>query len=308
MDRIRQERIGGVARRQHGLITTKQLASLGLTAAAIRGRAWLRRVHRGVYQVGPVEAPRAREMAAALACGPRAVLSHRSAAAVWGLLEAPDTAPVDVTVTGGQPRSRRGIRVHRAALDRKERTRLDGIPVTIVTRTLVDLAAVLGGRELEQAAAIAERRGLVSAARLASLPDRYRGHRGAALLRAVILSAEGPRLSRSEAESRVRDLIHDGGLPQPRMNVLVHGLEVDFYWPDHLIVVEVDGYRFHDRRSRFESDRDRTSLLAAHGIQVVPLTWRQIVEKPVATAVRLDRILRIAEQRNAAARGGDPGG
>lgn len=300
-----EDRIGDIARRQHGLITTAQLAKLGVGPAGVGRRVSagrLRLVHRGVYQAGPLGGPRARELAAVLACRGSAVLSHRSAAAVWGLAGASGSGGVDVTVSGGQSQSRRGIIVHRARLERGERARLDGIPITSAARTLVDLAGVVRPSDLEQAVALAERRGLVRSSRLATLPARYRGRRGMAALRRILESAEGPRLIRSEGEALVLRLITRARLPQPRTNVRIGDIEVDFYWEEAGVVVELDGRRYHDSASHFETDRQRVAALAARGLLVLPLTWRRIHDDQLATVAELSRALTLGEMRSSLGR------
>ncbi|HKJ91516.1 MAG TPA: type IV toxin-antitoxin system AbiEi family antitoxin domain-containing protein [Longimicrobiales bacterium] len=297
-----EARIGAVAARQHGVVIRRQLLELGFLPGTIRRRAtsgWLRRLHRGVYLVGPVPPPRARKMAAVLACGLESLLSHWSAAALW-TLAAPQavTAPPDVSVMGDRAVRRAGIRIHRVtSLDPDERTTLDGLPVTTPARTLVDLAAVAASRDLERAVARAEREQLVSREMLAGLVTRYKGRPGVPALRATLDRSGGVAFTRSEAETRFLALVRKAGLPVPQTNVMVHGYEIDFLWPLQRLAVEVDGCRYHSSRSRFESDRRRSTHLAAHGIHVVHLTWHQIVHDDVATAVQIAPALLRAELR-----------
>lgn len=295
-DRRRREQcIVDIACRQYGVVTRAQLLALGLRDDGIDGRVaagGLRRLHRGVYGIGPVLPPRAPLIAAVFACGPRAVLSHSSAGAVFEVTEPSPEARIDVTLPVPLDRRHAGIQLHRVArLADDERTERDGIPVTTPLRTLADLASVLTERDLERAIARAERAGLVRAADLDRLPDRYAGRRGSATLRAVLGRAHGPQLTRSEAEVRFLALIRRAKLPAPRANVALDGYEIDFLWPDHKLAVEVDGFRFHDSRASFERDRRRSADLASNGIQVIPLTWRQIVNEELATAVLLARAL-----------------
>jgi len=291
-----EERIAALARRQHGVVTRSQLLELGLLAGAVRRRARsgrLRRFHRGVYLAGPIEPPRAREMAAVLACGPHAWLSHRSAALVRGWIAIHvEAAPVDIIVAGSHSADRPGIRVRRVSrLEPEEREEIDGIRVTAPGRTLVDLASVASIRELEGAVAMAERQRLVARSDLETLLVRYRGRPGLRALRAVLTEPGGPALTRSEAEATFLTLIRKARLPAPETNVLIEGYEVDFFWRLQRIAVEVDGYRYHGSRPQFEKDHRRATELAAHGIHVISLSWRQIVEDGVATAVRLGQAL-----------------
>lgn len=290
-----EERIGGVTRAQHGVVTRAQLVDAGLAPGAIRHRiasGRLRVLHRGVYATGPMLLPHARDMAAVLACGPEALLSHRSAAAASGLIEPIGDQPVDVTVPHPFDRGRPGIRVRRSArLAVDERTCRDGIPITSVARTLIDLGTVLPEHRLERCIAHAEREGLVTRAELLECITRHRGRVGIRRVRAVVERAGGPSLTRSEAERRFLTLVRTAGLPSPGTNVAVGEYEVDFLWREHGIAVEIDGYRFHSSRPRFEADRRRAASLAALGIQVIPLTWAQVVDDAVATAVQIGQAL-----------------
>ena len=199
--------LGRLAGCQRGIVTRAQLLNAGLSASSIDKRVkdgWLNRLHRGVYRVGPVAAPGAAEMAAVLACGEGAVLSHRSAAGLWKLLPYPaGNPPLEVTVPARQARKRPGIRVHRTdrvAVD--ETTRLDGIAITTPVRTVLDLAAGARMRDLEQALAQVERRRLAGAPTLAAILARYPRRPGAAALRALLERGRRPALTRSQAERR----------------------------------------------------------------------------------------------------------
>lgn len=303
--------IADLASRQYGVVTRAQLIALGLAPHVIRHRirtSRFRPMHRGVYLVGPIRAAHAEAMAAVLACGSGALLSHFSAAAARGHLPArDDTLPVDVTIPGRLCK-RPGINVHRVRkLDADERTFFKGIPITSVTRTLVDLAGVAAGRQLERAVACAEREGLVGPQQLAELLVRYKGRTGIGRLRSVLQTVGGPALTKSEAEARFLELVRRARLPAPEVNVRFQGFEIDFLWRAFGIAVEVDGYRFHGSRSSFERDRRRATHLAGHGIHIIPITWRQIVDHGVATAVQLARALALAENRPRAGRGDQVG-
>ena len=208
------------SRRQYGLVTRRQLISAGVRPrvvdhAVATGR--LRAIYRGVYGAGPVLPPRAAEMAAVLACGENATVSHRSAAALWQLLPPPTPpAPVEVTVQRGQPR-KPGIKVYRVkTLPPDERTLLEGVPVTTPARTILDLAGVVSLRDLERALARAERSGLVSRRRMAMLLGRYPRRAGAGALRALLEDATLPALTRSEAEERFLEIVRRGRLRDPK--------------------------------------------------------------------------------------------
>ena len=306
MRREVEEKLGALAGGQHGVLTRSQLLQLGLSPAAIgrhleSGR--LRPLHRGVYLVGPLTPDHALEMAAVLAGGTTAVLSHLSALRLWRMRQARVAGPVDVTVPGSGRGRRPGIRFHRVhRLADHERGVLDGIPVTSPARTLVDVAAVLGSRELELAMAVAEREGLISCQELAALPGPYGGRPGMSALRALLRQQAGPDLTRSEAERRCLALLRAAGLPRPRVNVPVGPYELDLFWPDEALAIEVDGRAYHTSRSSFEGDRRKDSWLRARGIQVVRLTWRQITRDSIATAVEVGQILAFAQARGGSRR------
>ena len=289
-----------LARSQHGVVTRRQLLELGVDPRAISRRArsgqWSR-LFRGTYVVGPIAPPRAREMAAALACGPNALISHRSAAGLWNVFPAPPASdPVDVTVVGRRSQVSAIQAWGAVSLADDERTRVDGIPVTSIGRTLVDFAAVAPMSDLEGAVARAEREGLITPPALDALLARYRRRPGTPALRAVLTRSGGPALVESEAEKIfLRDVVRKGDLPAPRTNAEVGGYRLDFYWEEHGVAVEIDGFRWHGNRPRFDSDRRRITRLAAAGIQVIPLAWSQVVDEPTATAVLIGKALLRAE-------------
>jgi very-short-patch-repair endonuclease len=285
-----------LAARQHGVATRAQLIGVGLTPAQVRQRIRSKRfrlLHRGVYLVTGVRMPRTREMAAVLACGPGSVVSHRSAAALLGLLPHPrEPAPVDVTVPGSDRGRRSGVRAHRVtSLGPDQVTEADGIPVTSAPRTILDLASVSSGRELERALARAERRELTNRAELMSLTADQRARRGIRGLRALLLDEGRGALTRSEAEERFLVLVRRAQLPAPEVNVVVSGYEIDFLWRTERLAVEVDGFAHHSSKATFESDRRRDATLLARGFRVVRITWRQITDEPEAVLVRLAQAL-----------------
>jgi very-short-patch-repair endonuclease len=286
-------RILRLAADQHGVVTRVQLLAAGIGPDRVDRRlaaGVLRQVHRGVYVVGPVIAPWCREMAATLACGAPAVVSHRSAAAVWKLLPPePADAPVDVALPHGN-RRRTGIRVHRMrSLQPDEVDRQEGIPITTPTRTLLDLAAVLGARDLERAAAEALAARLTSTRRLRTLLDRHAGRPGVGSLRALV--DDRPARTRSCAEEVFLALVRRAQLPQPDANAAANGYQVDFFWRTERVVVEVDGFAYHASRRSFEADRRRDAVLAAAGVRVIRVTWRQLEGEAEAVIARLAQVL-----------------
>jgi hypothetical protein len=271
--------------RQHGVVSREQLLVAGFTPRVIdrsveAGR--LHVVHPGVYAVGYVSgSPLQRAMAAVLACD--AVLSHRSAAALWGF--GPDWHG-DVEVTTANQHRLRTISAHRSRLAAGEVARRRGIPVTTVPRTLLDLAAVLDERALARAVNEARvlrllRPGLV-------LPQRP-GRRGVARVRRLIELAETP--TRSVLEDAFLAIVDRSGLPRPEVNRRVAGYEVDMLWRQQRLVVELDGRRFHNHPDAFERDRRKDAQLLVAGYRVVRVTWRRLVDDPAGEAARLRALL-----------------
>lgn len=288
--------VATVAARQHGVVTGAQLLRAGLSSDAIRHRVErgrLHRVYRGVYAVGhPAVSATGRLVAALAACGAGAHLSHRTAAQLWGLRDrTPTSATIDVTVAGRCPRSRAGIRVHRVrVLDADDRRRHAGIPLTAPARTLLDLAALVGAGELEEAYERARTLRLAGPQQVRAAMERAPRRPGSGALRSLV--DERPSLTRSTAERRLLDLVSRGGLPRPQTNVRVAGHEVDMLWRTQRVIVEVDGYAFHGGRTAFERDRGRDIDLQLAGHQVLRLTWRRIVDEPEVVLVALARALR----------------
>jgi len=289
------QRLADVACAQHGVISRAQLAALGLQSWVIGhevrvGR--LHRVHRGVYAVGHRRISReGRWIAAVLAVGADAALSHASAAALWGVRTVP-AGPIDVTLpTRNGRKARAGVTVHRARLSLEEITVQRSIPVTTPARTLLDLAEHLTPVRLARAVNEAERLRLFDLKAIDAVLRANPGRRGATPLTvAVAQHRPEPQATRSELEDRFIDLCRLHRLPPPRVNALVHGLEVDFLWPDSKLIVETDGHALHGTRAAFERDRARDVELATHGLRVVRFTYRQ-VEREAATVVRALRAL-----------------
>ena len=279
-----------LSRRQHGVITLAQLYEVGHSRSMVRHRVasgWLRRVHRSVYVVGGVEPPLARAMAAVLALGKGALLSHHPSAVLWDLRPLP-VRDMHVTVVARDTRGPADVHVHRIKqLHPSDATSRHGIPITSPARTLLDLATQAPQRDLDRAINEARVTKLVSDAALAEQFTRYPHHRGKAALRRAL--QDEPALTRSEAERRLLELIRQARLPEPQTNTLVHGHEVDFHWPAQRLIVEVHGYSYHSTRAAFERDRRRDAELQSSGYHVLRTTWRQITEEPAATSAILAR-------------------
>ncbi len=238
----------------------RQLLELGLSRRAIQhrvARGRLHRVMRGVYAVGRPELTRhGHWMAAVLGSGPSAVLSHRSAAALWGIgAELP--GQIEVSVRGSSPTKLSGIRARRRPhLPLSDTTVRDGIPVTGVVRTLLDLAARMDRGRLERAVNEADRLELIDPETLFKALEDYRAQPGVGKLR-ELLGRHSFRLTDSELERRFLPLIKAAGLPAPVTGKRLNGFKVDFHWPDLGLVVETDGLRYH--RTPAQQARDRSA-------------------------------------------------
>ena len=264
---------------------------------------WLHRLHRGVYAVGHRRlARKGHWMGAVLACGHGAVLSHRSAAALW--LIRPQGGPdlIDVTLrTRAGRRRRRGIRVHRPRrLPNDELTTHWEIPATGPARTILDLGSMIGTRPLERAIDEADRLKLVAADDLVELLRRHPGHSGARKLRRVLaLHQVGSTATRSELEERFLVLCRRHRLPQPDVNAPLLDYVIDFLWPEPRLVVEVDGRATHGTRRAFQADRDRDSRLTVAGYTVLRFTWWDVTRRHAVVADRVRRLLDAAARPGA---------
>jgi very-short-patch-repair endonuclease len=281
---------------QHGRVARRQLLDSGLSKDQIQSRldsGHLHRVTRGVYAVGhPGTSLRAAQMAAVLAAGREAVLSHTSAAALWGLL-APEPPPFHVTRPGSTLR-RRGVPGHRAKLPTADVTVYDRIPVTTVARTIIDLAESEGEPILLRALGEAEVRGLITRQALVDALPRWNGRRGLKPLRVVLLEDLGAAPTRSHLEDLFHRLVREAGLPRPISNTTVLGYEVDAFWPQHRVVVELDGRTFHDTATRFEFDRARDARLVAAGYVPLRFTWRRLKRESLRVVTELSAVLAVA--------------
>lgn len=267
--------------RQHGVVTRAQLLGLGLTRDGIAHRLTVGRLHRwgrGVYAVGRPELSREGVwMAAVLSCGPHAALSHRSAAALWRIR--PSAGAVDVTVPLDVRRLRPGLEVYRRTLDQRDRTREQGIPVTTVERTLLDLAPILSRGGLEAAINAADKHDLVDPERLRAAVDAFAGRRGVAVLRSV-LDRSTFTLTDSQLERRFLPIARRAGLALPETGRRVNGFKVDFYWRDIGLVVETDGLRYHRTAAQQARDRLRDQSHAAAGLTPLRFTHAQVRYEP----------------------------
>jgi very-short-patch-repair endonuclease len=284
--------IGDLAERQHGVVSRTQLLELGLARGAIAHRmelGRLRPVQRGVYTIGHRLLGRdGRWMAAVLACGRGAVLSHHSAAALWGMRQ---SSRIEIT-TRTAHRMKKQVIVHRATLRDDERTTHRGIPTTTVPRTLLDLSAVVHLDDLRSALRQAEQLRLSDPLSLTDLAERYPRRPGLPAIRTLLEEASiGTRIIRSELEERFQAFLLNAGLPLPRTNQRIEGYEVDCVWPEQRLIVELDGHATHSPTYAFESDRARDRRLEAAGWRVIRITWRQLHEEPDLVEADLRRLL-----------------
>jgi very-short-patch-repair endonuclease len=287
--------IVAIGARQHGVIALWQLLDLGLSPRAASDRVAagrLHRVHQGVYAVGrPDLPPKGRWAAAVLACGDGALLSHRSAAALHGLLRV-GGSPIDVTVPRRSCLSRPGLRIHRSTcLAPEDGTTVDGIACTSVAATLLSLAAVVPPNILESACNQAELDGVFDLEAIEELLERRRRAAGTARLRSVLsLDALGDR-SKSGLERRFLRLVRRAGLPEPAVNewIAVPGEEMqcDFVWHARRVIVEVDSWKFHSTRRAFHDDRRRDRALRFAGWQPLRFTDRDLDESSSAVVTEL---------------------
>ena len=277
---------------QHGPFGLDQLRALGLTGAAVRYRAAtgrLHRIHQGVYSLVPRELLKweGLYMAAVLACGPGAVVSHRSAARLHGL-RSDGYTKVEVTVPKRSARTHPGVGVHRSTtLTDEDVTVVNNIPATTVARTLFDLAELITARQLERAFDQAEILEALDARAINDQLARNSMRRGATAIRRVLTEHYiGSTPTENDFEEALLALTRSLGLPDPTAQFYIDPgdgdppIKADFAWPDRKIVVETDGHRTHRTRQAFENDRRRDQRLTAAGWTVVRTTWRQLTHRP----------------------------
>jgi hypothetical protein len=287
----------GRAAEEWSVLSLSELRDCGLSPNQVTARVkkgWLHRVYPGVYALGHPAIPmQGRFLAAVKSVGTGAVLSHFSAAALWGFVSWDNRHP-EVTVDRASARSRTGIRIHRSSvLERREVMRHERVPVTTPARTLVDLAAVVSERMLRAAIRRALGRERVTIRQLVRAKHRLGARRGSVRLGRV-LAAAAP--TRSELEDVVLDLILDAGLPPPDVNkplpLACRRVIPDFRWPEQRLVVEADGAAWHDNPIARKDDGERQALLEAAGERVLRVTWAQAVGRPARTIERVRAAVR----------------
>jgi very-short-patch-repair endonuclease len=289
-------RLWELARRQHGVVARSQLLSMGFSPVAIKHRIARGRLHplwRGVYAVGRREVgQRGRWMAAVLSCGPKALLSHRAAGALWGFLS--PSPLLDVTIPADVLRRRPGIRVHRRSwLGPENRCSISGIPVTDSVSTLIDIAACASSSQMERAVNEADRLDLIDPEALRVALDPLPRRPGLACLR-TLLDRHTFAATDSGLERRFLALARTAGLPAPETQAWVNGFRVDFFWPELGLVVETDGFRYHRTPAQQATDQRRDQAHAAAGLTALRFAEANVRFEPnrvratlVATAARL---------------------
>lgn len=290
----------GLARRQHGVIARAQLLELGFSAHAIDHRlsiGRLRAVRRGIYAVGRPDLTReGLWVAAVLSCGEGAVLSHESAAALWGL----ESRERVITISIPSPRQlrRKDVRVHRVELLPQDRRTRRGIPLTSPARTLIDLAKTASRERLERAVNAADRSDLIDPERLRAAVAERPGLRGAPALR-ELLDLRTFTLTDSELERRFLPLARRAGLPLPETGTMLNGFKVDFFWREAGLVVETDGLRYHRTVAQQQRDRLRDQAHAAAGLTPLRFTHAQVVHDPESVLETLSAVARGLRDRAA---------
>lgn len=301
--RVIARRISVLAERQHGVVARRQLLDLGLGRRAISGRVergQLHLVHRGVYAVGHRRITlKGRWMAAVLACGEGAVLSHRSAGQLWGILPKTSAWPEVTRPKGSRPRP--GISAHRGRIPEDEIRVIDGIPVTCLSRTMLDLATRSSRGQIERMMNEAQVQGLTDAMPISSLLTRYPRRSGSAVLRRVLREQANARgITRKELERRFKEILDATDLPRPQRNAHIAArgrfFEVDCLWRSQRLIVELDGRAVHGTDMAFERDREKDRLLIAEGWRVTRITWRHLDREAETVVADLRSALRVSSR------------
>jgi very-short-patch-repair endonuclease len=279
----RSARAWELARKQHGVVSREQLLDLEFSERSVEHRLRTGRlysVRRGVYAVGRPQISReGRWMAAILACGRGAALSHGSAAMLWGIGRETGRR-IDISVRRPCNHRLPGIKARtRPTLPLEDITEENGIPITAPARTLIDLATELTPKRLERAVNEADKRDLIDSEALRVALDDHAGERGVRPLR-TLLDRQTFRLSDTELEVLFRPIAVRAGLPTPLTKEMVNGFEVDFYWPDLGLVVETDGWHYHRTASAQTRDALRDQTHTATGLTPLRFSHYQVKYEP----------------------------
>lgn len=289
----RERELAALARRQHGILSREQLIAGGLSLRTIArwlegGR--LQRLHRGVYLASQGGlGPRGEWMAAVLACGDGALLSHRSAAALWALIKRSRRHPIEVTAPAG--RGRPGIAVHEGGIYKDDRAAVVRIPATSVARTLFDLAEVIDERQLGRAFEEADRLGRLDLKAVEDVCARGHGRRALRPVRTLVEDAHAPVVAKSALEERFALFCRERDIVPGETNVEILGHEVDAFWPCERVIVELDGYAFHRHRVAFEEDRSKDAKRQVAGYRAIRITDRRLEREPDTVEAEIRALL-----------------
>jgi very-short-patch-repair endonuclease len=257
----------------------------------VEGRLHL--VHREVFAVGyPRIGEAGRRWAAVLAYGETALLSHRSAAALWGLARQRSSL-IDITAATGRQgvHRREGIFIHRGRLHPEDCAVRGGLPVTTVARTLFDMAEFVSLKRLESAWEEADRLGLLELRKVERVCERGYGRRALRPIRRLLAEARAATFTRSPLEDEFAAFCRDHGLPPPSFNTTVLGFEVDALWPRQRLAAELDSWEFHRHRAAFERDRSRDITLQVAGYRTIRITHRRLTQEAPILARELRALL-----------------
>jgi len=292
----RELALAKLVKKQHGVIARDQLLASGLSPSAVDFRLAQHRlwpIHAGVYAFSPaILSPAGRQIAALLAIRPDPLLSHDSSAARQGLMR--EGARIHVSIATRVPRRLDGVVVHRPRrIDPEDRIRVDGIPMTSLARTYLDLAQTLSYPRLQKVIEEADRTDRLDIRAVQEVIERYAGHRGCRPLRRIVSDYLWTPDSNEGMERDFQVLLADFGLPTPQVNVLVEGLDVDCWWPASRFVVELDSRGWHKTWQAHERDRKRDAILIRAGISSLRITHRRIHKEPVEVAEDVRAGLRL---------------
>jgi very-short-patch-repair endonuclease len=288
--------LAGIAGRQHGIVARRQLLALGFTRHEVQDRlatGRLHRVHRGVYAVGHRKLSlKGVWMAAVLACGSDAFLSHRAALGLWDLREAA-SGLIEVTVRGpGKPGPDRVLVRCTRVLAEQDVAEVDGIPVTSLAWTVVDFAAIASRQHVRSVLEAMERRSIYIGRELDELLERTPNRKGGKTVRKVVKEMTGPApWHQSVLEETFHELIRGSDLPDYEANVFVEGELVDALWREQRVIVELDGFAYHKSRAKFEADRRRDAKLQVAGYRVLRITQERLTNEPEAVLAELRQLL-----------------
>ncbi len=292
----REQALARLATSQHGVVALWQLATLGFGIRAVERRirdGRLNQLHRNVYAVGHRRSTRRSFWwAGILAYGDESLLSHRSAAALWGLSRQ-RAGPIDVTAPMGRqgPSRREGIWIHRCRLHIEDRAIHDDIPVTSVARTLFDYAEVVDFQRLEQAWEETDRLKFLRLGEVERVCERGYGRRAMKPIRRLLAEARAVTRTRSPLEDRFQRFCRFYDLPPHSTNVDVLGKEVDVLWPAAKLIVELDSWEFHSHRAAFQRDRTRDTQLLVAGYRTARVTHERLDKEAATLAAEIRALL-----------------